>query len=290
MQILKNLEENIKLKSSIKIENLVITPIILNDFNHDHKIVSLDSLFDRHLAEAKEISDQGDVSKVNIINKSNQLLFITDGEAIIGAKQNRVSERSVILKELSETTIPVYCVERGRWGYKSSRGFEKSEFSISAKSRDRKAELLKYNEENQIQSMVWQDVDDISEKNVSFSSTSDLGEVLKSRNYDDAIDKFKELEFNGYIVSGTGRTFIEIFSDREIAKKQLTKSIKIWLADQDEIHNMTVDLNICKNKLLDSKWSIDKNIGLEEAFNADGFNNGRSIFYNQNLIHAYFYI
>ena len=69
--------------------------------------------------------------------------------------------------------------------------------------------------------MVWQDVDDISEKNVSFSSTSDLGEVLKSRNYDDAIDTFKELEFNGYIVSGTGRTFIEIFSDREIAKKQL---------------------------------------------------------------------
>ena len=46
MQILKNLEENIKLKSSIKIENLVITLIILNDFNHDHKIVSLDSLFD----------------------------------------------------------------------------------------------------------------------------------------------------------------------------------------------------------------------------------------------------
>ena len=71
MQILKNLEENIKLKSSIKIENLVITPIVFNDFYHEHKIVSLDDLFDRQLAEAKEISDQGIVSRVNIVNKVN---------------------------------------------------------------------------------------------------------------------------------------------------------------------------------------------------------------------------
>ena len=128
MQILKNLEENIKLKSSIKIENLVITPIVFNDFHHEHKIVSLDDLFDRQLAMAKEISDQGIVSRVNIINKSEQLLFISDGESIVGAKQNRISERSVILKEMSETIIPVYCVEKGRWGYRNSRDFSKVNF------------------------------------------------------------------------------------------------------------------------------------------------------------------
>ena len=54
MQILKSLEKNINLRPSIKIENLVITPIVLDDFHHDQKIVSLDTLFDSHLAEAKK--------------------------------------------------------------------------------------------------------------------------------------------------------------------------------------------------------------------------------------------
>ena len=161
MQILKNLEKNISLRSSIKIESLVITPVVLNEFYHNDKIVSFDILFDNHLAEAKEVSDEGIVSRINIINKSEQFLFITDGEAIVGAKQNRISERSVILNEVSETTIPVYCVERGRWGYRNNRDFSKSEFSISPKSRDRKAEFLKYKEDSHIQNMVWQDVDEL---------------------------------------------------------------------------------------------------------------------------------
>ena len=131
MQILKSLEKNINLRPSIKIENLVITPIVLDDFHHDQKIVSLDTLFDSHLAEAKEVSDEGIVSRINIINKSKNYLFITDGEAIIGAKQNRISERSVILNEESETIIPVYCVEHGRWGYRNKRFFKKRFFNIS---------------------------------------------------------------------------------------------------------------------------------------------------------------
>ena len=72
MQILKNLEKNISLHSSIKIENLVITPIVLDEFYHNDKIVSFDTLFDSHLAEAKEVSDEGIVSRINIINKSKQ--------------------------------------------------------------------------------------------------------------------------------------------------------------------------------------------------------------------------
>ena len=53
LQILKNLEENVKLKSSIKIENLVITPIVLNDFNHEHKIVSLDDFLTVNLLKQR---------------------------------------------------------------------------------------------------------------------------------------------------------------------------------------------------------------------------------------------
>ena len=44
-------------------------------------------------------------------------------------------------------------------------------------------------------------------KNSSFSQTSDLGEVLNSRNYDEAFKKFRDMEFNGFIVCGSGRPY-----------------------------------------------------------------------------------
>ena len=48
--------------------------------------------------------------------------------------------------------------------------------------------------------MVWRDVEELSEKNCSYSSTSDLGEVLNSINYNDEINIFDDIEFNGFIV------------------------------------------------------------------------------------------
>ena len=290
MQILKSLEKNINLRPSIKIENLVITPIVLDDFHHDQKIVSFDTLFDSHLAEAKEVSDEGIVSRINIINKSKKYLFITDGEAIIGAKQNRISERSVILNEDSETIIPVYCVENARWGYRNNRDFSKSDFSISPKSRDRKAEFLKHKEDYHIQNMVWRDVEELSEKNSSYSSTSDLGEVLNSINYNDAINIFDDIEFNGFIVFGSGRPFIEIFSSKENSKKQLQKSIKTWLADQNIVQENISDPNKILDQFLNSTWLQDESIGLEQAFNSHGLNNGRSILMDDKFIHSYFYL
>ena len=65
------------------------------------------------------------------------------GKQISRAKQNRISQTTIILNPFSETIIPVNCIERGRWSYSSDRSFNKSEYSISPKMRDKKAEILK---------------------------------------------------------------------------------------------------------------------------------------------------
>jgi hypothetical protein len=42
----------------------------------------------------------------------------TDGEQLVGAKQNRILNMTVLVAAETEVTIPVSCVERGRWGYR----------------------------------------------------------------------------------------------------------------------------------------------------------------------------
>ena len=69
------------------------------------------------------VENQGDVP----------VLFL-EGEELVGAKQNRVLNVSVLIAAPSKTKIPVSCVEQDRWGYKS-RKFGSSGSHSSSKLR-----------------------------------------------------------------------------------------------------------------------------------------------------------
>ena len=46
-------------------------------------------------------------------------VLLYEGEELVGAKQNRVLERSILVAAGSKLEIPAKCVEQGRWGYRS---------------------------------------------------------------------------------------------------------------------------------------------------------------------------
>ena len=291
MQIFKDTFKNITFQEIININNLKIIPIQLEGLRHDDRIVPFDNLFDKGLAKAEEVTAEGIVSKVKIINDSENLLFISDGEAIVGAKQNRIAERSVIIKDQSDAVVPVYCVERGRWGYRDRENarFAKSEFSLSPRTRDKKAEFLKNSHNQSTQNMVWQDIDEFSEKVNYSSETSDLGDILNSRNNDNLYEKVEKVNSNGFIVLGTGRPFIEVFSHNDICKKHLNKSIRIWAADENTVAETFDKPENYVEKFNNSEWDKEDSIGLEDAFSSKGDNNGRAIFHAKKLVHSYMY-
>jgi len=55
------------------------------------------------------------VSRIRAQNFSDGLVLILEGEVLVGAKQNRTVNTSVLLPPRSVTIIPVNCVERQRW-------------------------------------------------------------------------------------------------------------------------------------------------------------------------------
>jgi hypothetical protein len=62
---------------------------------------------------------QGTVPTLAARNAGPTAVLVLDGEQLIGARQNRMTNRSILLPAGSSTEIPVYCMEQGRWHFDS---------------------------------------------------------------------------------------------------------------------------------------------------------------------------
>jgi len=67
----------------------------------------------------EEVSEGGSVPDLLVENKGDVRVLFLEGEELVGAKQNRVLNTSVLIAAKSKVKIPVSCVEAGRWRYRS---------------------------------------------------------------------------------------------------------------------------------------------------------------------------
>lgn len=86
----------------------------------------------------RESAQEGVVGKLLAINNTPDFLLLTDMDILMGSKQNRVVNTSVLLAPESKTTIDVSCVERLRWDY-TSPAFKMSKHSMDHNLRSAKA-------------------------------------------------------------------------------------------------------------------------------------------------------
>ena len=276
----------------IYLGGLKLYPVTYEKNLSNKNINFIDDSFDRSEIEAFETSSEGVVTQIGVKNNSQSYVMILDGEGISGAKQNRISQTTIVLNPFSETIIPVNCIERGRWSYSAGRNFNKSDYSISPKMRDRKAEILKNKENHRLQGAIWDEIDELSGKFNTRSVTDDLGEVLdyasRENNFQD-IDNLLNEKCNGYIVFGTERPFIELFGNDRSRKHYMKKNIKSWVADVESSQIKHVDPNYLLDKYLDASWSEDKSVGAEKSFKTNDFSNGRSYFLDGELVHSYYF-
>ena len=83
--------------------------------------ITLDEALADEKLEITEVSERGDVPTLMVINNSDTMVFLMAGEQLIGAKQNRVLNVSIMIAAHGKVPIPVSCVEQGRWNYHSRK-------------------------------------------------------------------------------------------------------------------------------------------------------------------------
>jgi len=87
----------------------------------DLEYLLLDEALSQDSIEVTEVDKAGSVPELKIINKSPEMVLILDGEELVGAKQNRIINTTILIGANATIVIPVSCVEQGRWSYHSPR-------------------------------------------------------------------------------------------------------------------------------------------------------------------------
>lgn len=85
-----------------------------------------------------EVDNHGAVPNLKVQNKSEQMVLILDGEELVGAKQNRIVNSTILVAGNATVLIPVSCVEQGRWAYNAPQ-FYSEERMMPSRMRAMKA-------------------------------------------------------------------------------------------------------------------------------------------------------
>jgi len=118
--------------------NLAVFPL-LSGYSTALDYMTLDEALAGGLIEVTEVSQGGTVPDLKVVNRSPRMVLILDSEELVGAKQNRIVNTTMLIQAESTTVIPVSCVEQGRWHYRSPR-FSSEERIMSPGLRAMKAE------------------------------------------------------------------------------------------------------------------------------------------------------
>ena len=168
-------------------KNLALFPLIgTHDSLFDY--VTLDEALASGGARVTEVSSGGSVPELAFANEGEIAVFLLDGEELVGAKQNRILNLSILVAPKSTVAIPVSCVEAGRWAYSSdrfsssrhahfNRGRASKAASVSAAMRESGTRFSN-------QSEVWADVDARSADLGVHSPTAAMSDVFASHETD----------------------------------------------------------------------------------------------------------
>lgn len=142
--------------------NLTMYPLLLSEESAPGYL-TLDEALAAGLASVTEVSESGSVPELLVKNLSKTPVLILDGEELVGAKQNRIVNLTILVATQQTLHIPVSCVEAGRW-VRRSREFASAGRAHYASGRARKLEQVSFAMRESGSRMadqgdVWADID-----------------------------------------------------------------------------------------------------------------------------------
>lgn len=235
---------SVQLGTVTTVNGLSVQPL-LDPTNNSVDWLSLDEALAADSASMTEVSEGGSVPELIFDNRGARPVLLLDGEELVGAKQNRVLNASILVAANSRTRIPVSCVEQGRWSWRS-RHFSASDRVLYASARRSKLAQVSDSLECEgtfasDQLAIWADIDGKSARMGVHSQTgaaaalyersaAELGEVVAAFGSVTAqvgAAFFVNGQFAGLELVGCSRLFARLFPKlvRSYALDQLDRHL-----------------------------------------------------------------
>lgn len=231
---------NTKIGEPISFKNMSVFPVFTeNGIELDY--ITLDQALQNNLIDITEKDIGGSVPELKVTSKSDHNILLMDGEELVGAKQNRILNTSIIITPYSETIIPVSCVEQSRWSYRSEKfasGMHSHSVLRSKKAFHVSRSLEREGSYRSDQSDIWKEVTRKSRSLHADSPTEALYDVYQQKQSDlvQYISAFKYVEgCNGVIIAINGKIFCaDIFDKSNTMEKIWKKLINSYALDAIE--------------------------------------------------------
>ena len=249
----------------------------------------------------EELDESGSVPNLRVENKGDTRVLFLEGEELIGAKQNRILNTSVLIAAHSEVTIAVSCVEQGRWAYKSryftsSKSLSPSKLRCALKASVAQSLKQQYGHRSD-QGKIWKAVTDLHKQHGVASHTSAMSDAFDA--YSDTIDDYKSrlkyvTDAIGLAVAiGANVIALDVFDKPATCEKVWNRLVSGYVFDALEASQADTIASVSSveqllAKLAASSWEKVKAIGEGEDYRAESTNgdHASALVFDGTILHS----
>ena len=221
---------NLTVGNSLDYEGVRVFPLFSDRKSDLEYLLSEEALADQSVL-IREIDEGGSVPELIVENPGDVRVLFVEGEELVGAKQNRILNTSVLVSANSKCTIPVSCVEQNRWRYRSRHFKASGSHSPSSLRRTLKESVtrsLKSRRDYQSdQGAIWKKVAALQAAHAVKSPTAAMSDAFDA--YQDRIAEYRErLKYVdgavGLVVAIGGRVVsLDVFDKPETCRRTWNK-------------------------------------------------------------------
>lgn len=198
--------------------------------------VTLDEALADGTVRITEIAGGGRVPELELANAGQRPVLLLDGEELVGAKQNRILNLTVLAPARSTIVIPVSCVEQGRWRRTSLAFAAERHVMVTgarrSKFRQVSRSLAAGGGRRADQSEVWSDIARDAERYGALSDTGAMREIYcrHGRSLDAYVEAFaaRTGQIGAVFALGGVVRGVEAFDHPETCAGLLPKIVRSW--------------------------------------------------------------
>lgn len=241
MAIIDSALAGISIGEPISFRNLTMFPLVNRDETWA-PYLTLDEALGVCGIHVTEVSDSASVSSLRVVNTLDRQVLLLDGEEIVGVKQNRVFNLTILVPAATELIVPVSCVEAGRWSHMSRESTPAPRAQYAAGRSERMTQvsesLSREEGRSSDQSRVWDHIEDKRRRMGVESPTSAMADIYHrfSGGIEEYVQAIQPVDGQAGAVFALNSDIVgvDLFDARSTLRSLLPKLVRSYALDAVE--------------------------------------------------------